>query len=383
MSPPATLAVWLKAPSAFHERLSQVMAHIGGGTDAESAALQTALAGLAETDFARLRVCYEVPGRPRGPHVSATELIEAIMRTGHSNASHIWSKLKTEGFLNVSGRHIETFRFPGQRGGRPSEVIDIPTALQIIMVLPGKTAAQVRVKASVLLTRFLAGDLTLVSEVYGMNELQSYLREHHPEHPLCAFRQAVEAGQTREPNGSDELELERQAKRARLLREIAADEEATAVSNERMTRIRDIVSTDIAARGISVFNQIQSMEGLDDRERIALRARITTSLLGVEQAQPTRCEVIVESFLREQRSSVNSSVFGRKAAAIWRALHPGKTHPTKRIVLANGQATDVNIYYQDEVETVLLPALQQCRPPPSARAPPVGGDLRRHFRMAQ
>jgi hypothetical protein len=89
---------------------------------------------------------------------------------------------------------------PGQRGGRPSEVVDVPTALQLIMVLPGKTAARVRVKASVLLTRYLAGDLTLVGQVYGMHELQSYLQEHHPEHPLCAFRQSVEAGQTREPS---------------------------------------------------------------------------------------------------------------------------------------------------------------------------------------
>jgi hypothetical protein len=188
------------------------MALIGGGTDVESAALQTALSGLSDADFARLRACYEVPGRPRGPHVSATELIHAITKTGQSNASRTWSKLKTDGFLNTSPRYAETHRFPGQRGGRPSEVVDIPTALQIIMVLPGKTAAKVRVKASVLLTRFLAGDLTLVSEVYGMNELQSYLREHHPEHPLCTFRQSVEAGQTHD--------LERRADRTEPLLEI-------------------------------------------------------------------------------------------------------------------------------------------------------------------
>jgi hypothetical protein len=355
------------------------MALIGGGTDAESTALQTALSGLSNTDFGRLRVCYEIPGRPRGPHVSATELIEVVTKTTQTNASHAWTKIKNEGFLNMNGIHVETHRIPGQRGGRPSEVVDIPTALQIIMVLPGKTAAKVRVKASVLLTRFLAGDLTLVSEVYGMNELQSYLYEHHPEHPLCAFRQSVEAGQTKDPNNSDELELERHAKRARLLREIADNEEATATSNERTTRVKEIVSTDIASRSILVFNQIQLMEGLDDRERIALRARITTSLLGVEQAQPTRCEVIIEKFLRDQRSNVNSSVFGRKAAAIWRTLNPGEAHPTKRIVLANGQATDVNIYYQDEIETVLLLALQQCGGSSSARAPSVSGDLRRHF----
>ena len=258
---------------------------VGSGTDAESSSLALTLAGLSEDDFSRLRVCYDVPGR-RGPHVSATQLIEVVTRTSRTNASHAWTKMKNEGVLSVNGIHALSHRMPGQRGS-PSEVIDIPTALQIIMVLPGRTAAKVRVKASVLLTRFLGGDVTLVGEVYGMNELQAYLREHHPEHPLCAFREAVEAGQTASSScqeAAEELELERQAKRARLLREIAVDnEEAARLNeeaarhNERSARARDIVSADIAERGIAVYNQVQAMEGLDDRERIALRARITTS----------------------------------------------------------------------------------------------------------
>jgi hypothetical protein len=359
---------------------------IGTGSQAESTALRSALSGLSDEALSRLRVSSDVPGR-RGPHVSATELIQVVTRTTQQNASIAWGKLKEGGFLNTSGACVETYRFPGQRGGRPSEVVDIPTALQIIMALPGKTAATVRLRASVLLVRFLAGDLTLVGEIYGMNQLQDYLREHHPEHPLREFRAALEAGQTTPLAGDGDAALERQAKRARLLREIAANEEAAALSNERTARAKDIVSMDIAERGISSYNQIQSMaEGMDDRERVALRARVTTSLLGVEQPQPARCEIIVENFLREQRSSVNSSVFGRKAAAIWRELHPNEQHPTKRIVLSNGQATNVNIYYQDEIDTVLLPALQQCERTTAAAAPPPpvdgDGDLRRHFRPA-
>ena len=84
------------------------------------------------------------------------------------------------------------------------------------------------------------------------------------------------------------------------LRDIAADEEATAVSNdapamskERATRVKEFVSADVAERGVAVFTKINALAGLDDRERIALRARVTTSLLGIEQAQPARCEVIV------------------------------------------------------------------------------------------
>jgi hypothetical protein len=336
---------------------------IGTGSQAESTALRSALSGLSDEALSRLRVSSDVPGR-------RTELIQVVTRTTQQNASIAWGKLKEGGFLNTSGACVETYRFPGQRGGRPSEVVDIPTALQIIMALPGKTAATVRLRASVLLVRFLAG-----------------LREHHPEHPLREFRAALEAGQTTPLAGDGDAALERQAKRARLLREIAANEEAAALSNERTARAKDIVSMDIAERGISSYNQIQSMaEGMDDRERVALRARVTTSLLGVEQPQPARCEIIVENFLREQRSSVNSSVFGRKAAAIWRELHPNEQHPTKRIVLSNGQATNVNIYYQDEIDTVLLPALQQCERTTAAAAPPPpvdgDGDLRRHFRPA-
>jgi hypothetical protein len=172
----------------------------------------------------------------------------------------------------------------------------------------------------------------------------------------------------------EEIELERRAKRARLLREIAADErataadeEATAMFKERTARAIEIVGTEIAARsaevtarGVVVFNQIHALQGLDDRERVALRARATTALLGVEQAQPARCEVNIENFLREHHSGASPSAFGRKAAAIWNTLHPGERHPKKRIILGNGQAVDVNIYYTDDIEPVLLPALQQC-----------------------
>ena len=80
---------------------------------------------------------------------------------------------------------------------------------------------------------------------------------------------------------------------------------------------------------------------------------------------------------------MSPSLFGRKAAAIWNAHHPGETHPKKRVVLGNGQAADVNIYYTEDIEPVLLPALQQCASPAPSPAPSLAssasGDLRRHF----
>ena len=168
---------------------------IGIGSASESTALEQSLIGLTQEDFGRLRVSSSVPGRP-GPHVSATQLIEVVTKTSQSNASQTWNKLKVEDFFSIigtSGINPVIYRFPGQRGGSPSEVVDIPTALQIIMVLPGRTAAKVRLGASVLMVRFLAGDLSLVGEIYGMNQLQDYLKEEEP--PLCAFKDALDAGQ--------------------------------------------------------------------------------------------------------------------------------------------------------------------------------------------
>jgi hypothetical protein len=59
-----------------------------------------------------------------------------------------------------------------------TDVIDTTTALQVIMALPGKTAARFRLKASVLLVRFLSGDLTL---------------ENDPGNPLARLAQTAEA----------------------------------------------------------------------------------------------------------------------------------------------------------------------------------------------
>ncbi len=154
-------------------------------------ALEHALGGLSLRDFESggMRVTHSVPGR-LGPHVAATDIIKATTKTTQQNASQQWLRLKSDHPETTSGTC--SFRFPGRRG-LAAEVVDIPTALQIIMLLPGRAAAALRLKASVLLVRFLGGDLSLIAEIYDMNALQEHLREHWPEHPLVRFREAVEA----------------------------------------------------------------------------------------------------------------------------------------------------------------------------------------------
>ncbi len=118
--------------------------------------LEQALDALSLRDFEAggMRVTNEVPGKPGRPHVAAQDVIKIVTQTKPKNASKAWNKLKLE--HPESSTDSRTFRFPGQRGSA-TEVVDIPTALRIIMVLPGQAAAKVRLKASVLLVRFLGG----------------------------------------------------------------------------------------------------------------------------------------------------------------------------------------------------------------------------------
>ena len=86
--------------------------------------------------------------------MSAQDIFKAITKTIRENAVQQWARLKHEHPETVSGSY--SFRFPGQRGPE-TEIVDLPTAMQIIMLLKGAAAAKVRLKASVLLVRFLAG----------------------------------------------------------------------------------------------------------------------------------------------------------------------------------------------------------------------------------
>ena len=66
-------------------------------------------------------------------------------------------------------------------------------------MLPGREASLVRQASAEVFVRFMGGDLTLIRDVQRMNEVQRFLREHEPEHPMRMFGEAVE----REPTSTE------------------------------------------------------------------------------------------------------------------------------------------------------------------------------------
>ena len=73
---------------------------------------------------------------------------------------------------------------------------NLPTIVEIIFLLPGKTAARIRSEAAKLIVRYVGGDLSLVQEVRQMAHVQKLLGETEPDHPLCLFAAASTAMKT-------------------------------------------------------------------------------------------------------------------------------------------------------------------------------------------
>ena len=89
-------------------------------------------------------------------------------------------------------------KFKG-RGQRDTPVADIATIVEIIFLLPGRSAARVRCEAAKILVRYLGGDLSIVDEVQNLAHIQTILKWSAPEHPLRCFGEAVERKQGHMP----------------------------------------------------------------------------------------------------------------------------------------------------------------------------------------
>ena len=82
----------------------------------------------------------------------------------------------------------------GGRGGNRESLVpkDLAALIEIIFLLPGRAAAQVRRAAAQVFVRYLGGDLSLIGDIERIHHVQACLRDNDPGHPLRTFGAAVE-----------------------------------------------------------------------------------------------------------------------------------------------------------------------------------------------
>ena len=235
--------------------------------------------------------------------------------TGHTptNSLHTWQRL-SQSYPEVS-QSVTNFKFSGQ-GQRLTPVADARTIVEIVMVLPGRTAALHRRKAADVLVRYLGGDPSLVEEVAANRLRQEDMDNDEPER---FFGQAVEsAAIKRKREEVTLLELDCQAKRVRV-------QCATDVAKTTLDALRDL--------GLPI----------SDRDRMLCKDMITTAAFtqGHLEDRDQDADICLQQFCASRGKKGLEAVLGKKAKKMYLEDNPGYQFP-KKTIFAQGQMVEAN-----------------------------------------
>ena len=121
------------------------------------------------------------------------DVIAIITLKSKNESAETWRRLEKQSLI------VKAFVFDGSFPGnsrRTPIAKDLKALIQVIFMLPGREASLVRQAAAEVFIRFMGGDLSLIRDVQRMNEVQGFLRENDPEHPMRVFGEAVEVTST-------------------------------------------------------------------------------------------------------------------------------------------------------------------------------------------
>lgn len=96
-------------------------------------------------------------------YLSVRDLIMVVCVKTPNDACDTWADMSQEK-KNELTDFLRAFKFPG-RGQQTTPVITFPGAIKLMMWLPGEHAKNARTKAAEILTRYFAGDKSLLTEI--------------------------------------------------------------------------------------------------------------------------------------------------------------------------------------------------------------------------
>ena len=231
----------------------------------------------------------------------------------------------SQSFPEVS-QSVTNFKFSGQ-GQRPTPVADARTMVEIVMVLPGRAASQVRKAAADVMVRYLGGDPSLVEEIAANRLRQEDMGE---DEPARLFGQTVE---------SEALKRKR--------------EEVAIVELEgRMKRARVQAATDVARMTLDTLRDLGLP--ISDRDKMLAKDMITTAAFTGQGQLTDDKDVCLQQFCAERGRPGGHISLGKKAKKLYLEDYPGYVF-MKKDVYANGQIIQANRWVES-----MLPYLERA-----------------------
>lgn len=216
------------------------------------------------------------------------------------------------------GTKCSQVKFGGRGGNRETPVPkDLAALIEIIFLLPGRAAAQVRQAAAQIFVRYLGGDLTLVREVERLHHVQNFLRENAPEHPLRAFGEAVESSAPAPvsiaPESLQQLALLIQG----TVKQFVRDEISVALRDLKLSPEVVQVNLNSSQRSnedLRLIN-VPAPSGRNEELALARNTLLVTTYLKSKCAETTLSEVTQRRLVKSFLSIFSSTLKVRKTAS--------------------------------------------------------------------
>ena len=276
-----------------------------------------------------------------GESLSIRDIIMVVCSKNNNEAGEVWRRLQ-DSHKNELQEFISTFQFPG-RGQSSQPVITLPGAIKLIMWLPGNMAKEFRSKACDILTRYLAGDGSLVAEVEanaGSNEPLNIMARQS----LKRAGDELEIQQRKLAIREKEIELSKSEIEVRCMRMEADEREALIPA-----KLREFELTQ--QQSIVAFYQSLCPGGIvDDRAKLLFKDCIL-NLTGSPQlaitnnpdSNPKSVSDIATS-MGKKFSPGDIIKVGVVAATKYRERYGPKESPGKHGQFVNGRMCEVNHY---------------------------------------
>jgi len=124
-------------------------------------------------------------------YLSIRDIIMVMCGKDRNQSSEVWRRISDESKNEVKEYCLD-FKFKG-RGQQEQPVIQFQGALKLMMWLPGEQAKKFRSKAAEILTRYYAGDKTLLNDVWANAQSKQPINE--------AAREALDGGEEEDRDG--------------------------------------------------------------------------------------------------------------------------------------------------------------------------------------
>ncbi len=178
-------------------------------------ALTAEIATLRDITEAELRRIRKADGQ-----VSVFDVIRAVTGQAPAACRKLWCRL-TEAHPELAAFcRPKEFKVKGRGGNLATPAADATGITQVLMLLPGRAAAEFRKSVAKVLVRYIGGDPTLVDEIAANRTAQEQLAIEDPEHPARLFGESVELQNALMDREQRVKELEAQQSRRGMMQEL-------------------------------------------------------------------------------------------------------------------------------------------------------------------